>query len=263
MSKRLTPDTLLQRAQRLGAEFAEDAARLDETAEPPRAQFEALRDAGLLNLTVSSDDGGHGGGLALAREVVGTIALGEPSTALILAMHYAQHAQIASRAAGVWPDALVRTMTQESLQGVALVNAAQVEPEIGSPSHGGLPSTTARRTADGWCLTGHKLYVTGAPMLSWLNVLAVTDEPTPRLGHFLVRRTLPGVRVVETWDPLGMRATASHDVLLDDVHIPLDHAVGLKDASLGLQRDDAAQRGTSARSPASTTRLPALAATGC
>jgi alkylation response protein AidB-like acyl-CoA dehydrogenase len=88
-----------------------------------------------------------------------------------------------------------------------------------------------------WHLSGHKVYVTGVPLLSWINVLARTDEDEPRLGHFLVPRNAAGLQIVETWDPIGMRASASHDVILSDVAIPLADVVALKPARLGLQRD--------------------------
>lgn len=67
-----------------------------------------------------------------------------------------------------------------------MINAAQVEPRVGSPSHGSLPETIARRVGDQWRITGHKTYATGIPLLRWVAVLAVTDEPEPRLGSFLV-----------------------------------------------------------------------------
>lgn len=232
--------TLITQARQLGQEFALLAAEHDATGAPPEAQFEALRAAGLLHLTIDKVYGGHGGGLAVAREVVSAIAYGDPSVALILSMHYSLHAHIArSLRLGLneWPQALAHQLIAESLDGRSLLNAAQVEPGLGSPSHGGLPETVARRVGDHWELSGHKLYVTGVPLLSWISVLAVTDEAVPRLGSFLVPRQAPGVEVIETWNPLGMRATSSHDVVLHSVAVPLDNTVGLRPAHLGLQRD--------------------------
>jgi len=63
----------------------------------------------------------------------------------------------------------------------------------------------------------------GAPILKWYAVWARTDEPTVRVGLFLVPAGLPGTRIVETWDHLGLRASGSHDILFDDVLFPLDH----------------------------------------
>ncbi|TDV39073.1 alkylation response protein AidB-like acyl-CoA dehydrogenase [Paraburkholderia caballeronis] len=231
---------LIAAATELGQAFAEQAADHDRTGDPPAAQFDALLAAGLLRANIAAADGGFGAGLAVSRAIVGEIARGDPSVALILAMHYSQHAMIVRSerdGLGEWPHALARRLTRASLTGRALINAAQVEPALGSPSHGGLPDTIAQRDGDRWRLTGHKLYVTGVPLLSWINVLARTDEPEPRLGHFLVPRDAPGVRIVETWDPIGMRATASHDVVLEDVAVPHGDVVALKPARLGLQRD--------------------------
>lgn len=231
---------LIAHARQLGHDFALLAAEHDQSGAPPAAQFAALHAAGLLRLTIDSAHGGHGAGLAVAREVVSAIAYGDPSVGLILSMHYSLHGHIARSlrlGSGEWPEALARQLIDESLAGRSLLNAAQVEPALGSPSHGGLPATVARRVGDQWLLSGHKLYVTGVPLLSWISVLAVTDEPEPRLGSFLVQRDAPGVQVVETWDPVGMRATASHDVLFHEVAVPLGHTVGLRPAHLGLRRD--------------------------
>lgn len=231
---------LVERARELAVDFAVLADHHDRTGAPPAAQFEALHAAGLLRLSIPSHLGGHGAGLLVAREVISAIAYGDPSVALILSMHYSLHAHIARSlnvGSGEWPLSLAHRLIQASLQGQALINAAQVEPGLGSPSHGGLPETVARRVGEHWELSGHKLYVTGAPLLSWISVLAVTDEAVPQLGSFLVPLSAPGLEVVETWDPVGMRATASHDVILKSVHVPLDDVVGLAPASQGLRRD--------------------------
>ena len=65
---------------------------------------------------------------------------------------------------------------------------------------------------------------------SWMIVWAATAEDDPagqRGGPFLVPADAPGITIVETWDHLGMRATASHDVVLRGRPIPPDHAAAL------------------------------------
>ncbi|MFZ1431639.1 MAG: acyl-CoA dehydrogenase family protein, partial [Geminicoccaceae bacterium] len=192
----------------------------------PFANFTLLHKAGLLALTVPTHLGGNAAGLAEAARLVGTIAAGEPSTALVLAMQFTHHALIAR--SSHFPRHLAERLGREAASAVALINALRVEPKLGTPARGGLPATTATRTAQGWRLSGHKIYATGAPILVWYLVWAKTDEEEPRVGHFLVRAGLPGIRIVESWDHLGMRATGSHDVVLDGVEIPLDHAVDIR-----------------------------------
>jgi hypothetical protein len=127
-----------------------------------------------------------------------------------------------------WPGRLARKLAREAVEGVSLINALRVEPELGSPARGGLPATIARRTETGWRLSGRKIYSTGAPILKWYAVWARTDEADTRVGLFLVQAGLPGTRIVETWDHLGLRASGSHDVIFDDVVFPLDNEIDVR-----------------------------------
>lgn len=219
------PD-LVTRASRLAARFAERAPRHDREASFPFENFRELSEAGLLALTVPAALGGAGAGARDAARVLGIVGKADPSTALVLSMHYINH--LAMARGDRWPGRLARRLAKETVEGVALVNALRVEPELGSPSRGGLPATIARRTETTWRLTGRKIYSTGAPILKWYAVWARTDEPDPRVGLFLVPAGLPGTRIVETWDHLGLRASGSHDVVFEDVAFPLDHEIDVR-----------------------------------
>lgn len=219
------PPTLEETVAGLSAEFAATAEHHDRTGAFPFENFARLAEAKLVDLTVPRDLGGGGAGLSRALSVIGRIAQGEPSTALVLAMQYSLHASLG---AGRWPARIAERLGREAVQRLSLINALRVEPELGTPARGGLPGTVACCNESGWYLTGHKIYATGIPALSWLAVWARTDEEEPRVGTFLVPAKAPGVRIVETWDHLGMRATGSHDVILDGVQIPADHAVDIR-----------------------------------
>jgi alkylation response protein AidB-like acyl-CoA dehydrogenase len=82
------PLTLIAKAELLAAEFAASAAELDRTGAFSHANFQRLREAGLLALTAPERLGGGGAKLSEVASVIGTIAKGEPSTALILVMQY-------------------------------------------------------------------------------------------------------------------------------------------------------------------------------
>lgn len=187
-----------------------------------------LRTAGILSLTVPAALGGGGAGLALAAETVTRVGAACPATALVLAMQLIRQAAIGR--SNVWPLELRQRIGREAVTEGALINALRVEPELGSPTRGGLPATVARLRAGHWSVTGHKRYATGAPGLRWMEVLARTEEEEPRIGTFLVPADAAGVEVIETWNHLGLRASGSHDVVLTDVAVPLDHAVGLAPA---------------------------------
>ena len=216
----------LDRAILLAGGFAARAAAHDRDASFPFENFRELSEAGLLALTVPAALGGSGAGALDAARIINILGKADPSTALVLSMHYNQHLVMAGSTH--WPARLARRLARETVDGVALINALRVEPDLGSPSRGGLPATVARRTETGWRLTGRKIYSTGAPILKWYAVWAKTDEPVARVGLFLVPAGLPGTRIVETWDHLGLRASGSHDILFDDVVFPLDHEIDVR-----------------------------------
>jgi len=226
----------LAMATDLARDFAIDAARHDREGRIARANFEKLAAAGLLSLTVPARLGGAEADLAEVTRIVGRIATGDASTALILAMHALQVAAIfrSSR----WPRPLADRIGLASAAGeLALINALRVEPELGSPARGGLPATVARRTADGWRLTGHKIYSTGSSILRWGLVWARTDDEIPLVGFWLVPLDSPGNWIAETWDHLGMRATGSHEIVLTEVLVPAHHAVDLRRPTQWAQPD--------------------------
>jgi len=212
--------------KQLSATLAEGAAALDRDAQFPHANLALLRDAGLLALTVPRALGGREATLAQTLRVVRAVARGEPSTALILVMQYLYHHRL--QVNPNWPRALKERIGREAVTDGALINSLRVEPELGSPSRGGLPVTTGRHAADGWILDGRKIYSTGSPGLTWFAVWGRSDENPPRVGTWLVHRDTPGIRFGEPWNHLGMRATGSHEVIFENVRVPADHALDLQ-----------------------------------
>jgi alkylation response protein AidB-like acyl-CoA dehydrogenase len=212
----------------LSLAFAEGAAQVDREAVFPVDNFSRLRDDGLLSLTAPSAWGGGGAGLSDASMIITEIAKGEPSTALILFMQYVNLALLPK---GRVPEHIARKIIGDAVASGALINSLRVEPDLGSPARGGLPETTARRTKNGWRLSGTKIYSTGSTGLAWMLVWARTDEPEIRVGRFLVPADADGISIAPSWNTLGMRATVSHAVTFRDVELSLDAAVDISPAA--------------------------------
>ena len=209
-------------ADELAPQVAAYATAHDRENSFPHDSFAALHAAGYLALTVPQEYGGQGATpleLALAQE---RLARGDGSVALAATMHLIYIGTIVQTRA--WPAALFERFCREVVNEGALINSAASEPDLGSPSRGGLPSTTATRTAHGWCLRGRKSWTSLAPALRYFVVLTALHEEgqTPRRANFLVPADTAGLRIEETWDNLGMRATASHDLILEDIMLPED-----------------------------------------
>ncbi|PBP79746.1 acyl-CoA dehydrogenase [Pseudomonas syringae] len=214
-----------KRLAELTAALAETAEQYDISAQFPHATFQLLHAHGLLGLTVPTELGGGGADLPRAQQVISAVARGEPSTALILVMQYLQHSRLQENRN--WPSHLRVQVAEQAVREGALINALRVEPDLGTPARGGLPGTIARRTAQGWRISGSKIYSTGSHGLTWFAVWARSDDDDPLVGSWLVHKDTPGITVIEDWDHLGMRASSSHEVRFDNVLVPLDHAVSV------------------------------------
>src|ERR1700761_45857 len=132
--------SIFDKANLLAAEFAARAPGHDREASFPFENFRQLAEAGLLAVAVPSALGGAGAGAREAARILGVVGKADPSTALVLSMHYIQHLVMARSTR--WPGRLMRRLAREAVDGVALINALRVEPDLGSPSRGGLPATT-------------------------------------------------------------------------------------------------------------------------
>ncbi|ORM65220.1 acyl-CoA dehydrogenase [Pantoea rodasii] len=205
--------------------LAEHAEEVDRSGEFPRAAFVHLRQLGLLQFALPVSAGGGGGDLRDCQSIIQAVARGEPSAALILIMQYLNTRRLSEESH--WPVDVRATVASSVVSQGALINALRVEPELGTPARGGLPATRARRTPEGWRISGEKIYSTGSHGLSWFLVWASSDDADPLVGGYLVPADAPGIRIVDEWDHLGMRGTCSHRVVLDEVHIPLGHAVNV------------------------------------
>lgn len=206
----------------ISRQLADSADHVDRSGLFPYHNVQRLQQQQLLTWALPESVGGAGGSLAECRNIIAAVATGEPSTALILAMQFLNTRKLASDR---WPSSLQQRVIHSVLDRGALINALRVEPELGTPARGGLPQTVATRTADGWRLNGRKIFSTGSHGLSWLLVWARSDDQDPLVGSFLVPKSSPGIRIIEDWDHLGMRATCSHQIVFENVAITLDHAV--------------------------------------
>ena len=228
------------------ARIAETAAEYDRTGALPWRGLQVAHAAGLLTASVGKRYGGPGLGPRELARVLTAIGEGDASVGLIASNLLMAHAAQATNAH--WPQPYYDDLLRRSLDGPTLVNAVRAEPELGAPARGGLPATTARRTADGWVLNGRKAYASGGRGLAYHVVWVVADEADgvsdhPRVGHLIVPADLPGITWIDTWDHLGLRASNTHDVIYRDVEVPLDAFVEIPRGPDGVYRDPAVAAG--------------------
>ncbi|WP_374675870.1 acyl-CoA dehydrogenase family protein [Ideonella sp.] len=209
--------------------FAARAALHDREASFPLDNLRDLRDSGLLGLCVPAERGGLGGGYAELMLVAAELGRHCGATALSFNMH-----ACATLWLGPVADALALSdreradqRARQALHHERVVRQgklyAQPFSEGGAASAGKAPwGTVARRVEGGYLVTGRKVFATLAGVADHYAVLCTLDIPgaSPRDALFLaVPADAPGVSVTGAWDPLGMRATVSRDLVLHDVFV--------------------------------------------
>jgi alkylation response protein AidB-like acyl-CoA dehydrogenase len=219
--------SIVERAAAAAAVATNFAAQHDRDSTFPVEGLVELARNGYLALVIPQALGGEGA--TVTEIVLGNLALskGDASLGLVVAMHTALLGRV--RDSGIWPTAQFERIARDIVaardgQG-ALINSLASEPEMGSPSRGGLPATTATRTASGgWRISGRKTFSSGSTVLRWGVVSAAcrVGDAEPYLGNFLIPMATRGVRIEPTWDTLGMRATCSHTAVFEDVEVPAD-----------------------------------------
>ena len=199
----------------LAQQFANRAYQADRAGRLPVEDVTALKQSGYLTLTVPREFGGHGLSMADTLSAHIELAQGSAATAMVAGMQL--HLFGSAREHNPWTEQAFEMLCRAAVDG-ALINSVASEPQLGSPSRGGLPGTIATRNGTGWLLNGHKTWTTGGRHLTHMLVRAtVENEP----GVLLVLQDMPGIMWEETWsNSLSLRASDSHDVFFKNVPIP-------------------------------------------
>ena len=179
--------------------------------------FEELKNAGFLKLNVPKEFGGQGMSLAETGLELRRLAYRAPATALAVNMHLYWIGIAADlRRFG---DPSLEWMLKEGGSGEIF---AVGHAEIGNDLPGLLSTTNAQRMDGGYTFTGRKMFGSLTPVWTRFGTHGMdTSDPTaPKVVHDVLPKGTPNVEIKQTWDTLGMRATASEDTILNGAFVP-------------------------------------------
>jgi acyl-CoA dehydrogenase len=205
-------DSFVALAAELGALFAERASQHDRENTFPEENYQLLRDSKYTALAIPTELGGLGASLRQVCYAQAELAKHCGATALAVNMHlYLTLTNVYRWKNGAAAaEGLLRRVANE---GLILMTSGG--------SDGLWPSAVAVKENGGYRVTGRKVFCSQAPVANVLTTMAAYDDPDE--GRVVLALGIPtsseGLRIVETWDTLGMRATASHDVQLDGVYV--------------------------------------------
>jgi alkylation response protein AidB-like acyl-CoA dehydrogenase len=216
---------LRARCQALAADFATRSSAHDRNASHPTENYDRLRQEGFLELSIPKEFGGAGVGFlghTLAYEALGQ---GCPSTALSFNMHASVVMPLLD-SPEVTPQAK-RHVANHVIAGKQLIAGNYSEATSTALLGERWLDTIISRVDGGWQITGRKMFASMLQAADYCLVLARPDTATrPTAGAFvLIPRNAPGRSVIANWDVMGMRATRSDSLVLDQCRLAADAVV--------------------------------------
>jgi alkylation response protein AidB-like acyl-CoA dehydrogenase len=183
--------------------------------------FDALRKSGYLTMAVPKEFGGGGLSLLETCQQTRRLAYHAPATALGTNMHV----YWTGVAADLWRtgDRSLEWVLKDAMNG-EVFNAGHSERGNDLPVL--LSTAKAEKVEGGFKFSGHKMFGSLMPVWTRYGLHGMwADAPGgPKIVHAFMPRATLGYRIVETWDTMGMRATRSDDIVLNEAFIP-DHLI--------------------------------------
>ncbi len=204
-------------------EIAPRAAAWDRNRAFDRDVLDKLAELGFLGMLVPSEYGGLGLDVPTYLVALEEIARGDASLALTMAIQNGPvpHVLLAHGTEAQKSEWLPTLASGKKIAGFAL-------SEAGAGSDPSGMTTTARRHADGWTISGVKRWVTNGSLADVAVVFALTGTEGPGIpvGAFLVDTAADGYRVGRREATMGLRASETVSIELDHVQVNGDRLVG-------------------------------------
>jgi alkylation response protein AidB-like acyl-CoA dehydrogenase len=194
----------------------DEAGALDKDLIPP------LHELGLMGIEIPAEYGGSGASFFTAILAVEALAVVDPSVSVLVDVQNTLVANALLRwATPAQKERYLTLLAREWVGSYAL-------SEAGSGSDAFALSCAAQKRGDKWILNGRKLWITNAAEASLYLVLATVDKAKGYKGitAFLVERSFPGFSVGKREHKLGIRASSTCELILDDCRVPKDNVLG-------------------------------------
>ena len=228
-------DSVLEFAR---GEIAPLVREMDEHATFPRTLIDKLFDLGVMGIEVPEAYGGAGGTFFHAVLAVEALSQVDPSVGVLVDVQNTLVVNALTR----WGSDDVKRRYLPQL--ASRVVGAYALSEAGSGSDAFALATRAVADADGFVLNGRKLWITNGNEADVFIVFATLDPAAGYKGitALLVERGFAGFTVGKKEDKLGIRASSTCELILEDCRVPADERA--RRGRQGLQGGDRdAQRG--------------------
>jgi alkylation response protein AidB-like acyl-CoA dehydrogenase len=209
------------------AGFAEEEVRprvrqMEEAGKLDKALIDGVFELGLMGIEVPEALGGAGGSLLMVALAVEELSKVDASAAILVDV---QNTLVNYPINRYGSDAIKQQYLPRLTDGTVGAYALS-EPGSGSDAFG--LETKAEQRGEGWVLNGRKMWITNG---AEAGIYVVFANANPSAGYkgitaFLVERNFPGFSVGKKEDKLGIRASSTTELILDNVQVPAKNVLG-------------------------------------
>jgi len=212
-------DSVLQFADR---EVRPLVREMDDHAKIPRALIDKLFDLGVMGIEIPERFGGEGGRFFHSVLAVEALSRVDPSIGVLVDV---QNTLVINALLKWGSDEIKQRYLPKLANGIV---GAYALSEAGSGSDAFALATRAVAKGDDFILTGRKLWITNANEAGLFIVMATVDPAAGYKGitAFVVEREFPGFTVGKKEDKLGIRASSTCELLLEECRIPRANVLG-------------------------------------
>jgi len=204
-------------------ELAPHAAEWDKKAEFPAEAIKKMAELGLMGIAAPVELGGAGMDNVSYVLALEEISAACASTGVTMSVNNSLYIDCIVRVAN---DEQKQKYIPDYAQGKKLGAYALTEPNAGSDA--GAVRTTAVKKGDKYILNGTKSFITNAPNADACVIYATLDREKKHKGMvaFIVERDFPGYKIGTKEDKLGIRASSTSEIVLEDCEVPAANLLG-------------------------------------
>jgi len=201
----------------------EDFRKWDAEGELPEDFIDELKEFGMFGLVIPEEHGGMGLGNMAYSRTLQEVAKYDASVAVTIGAH----SSIGMRGLLLFGTDDQKERYYEKLASGEMI-AAYCLTEPGAGSDAAAVMTTAVKDGDDWVLNGNKLWITNGGIADFFTVFAKTPEEGGRgkMTGFIVTKDMEGVSIGPHEDKMGLRASSTTTVHLDNVRVPNNNVLG-------------------------------------
>ncbi|CEM61860.1 acyl-CoA dehydrogenase [Treponema phagedenis] len=201
------------------------AEEIDEEERFPSETVKKMAEIGIMGIPIPKEYGGAGGDNLMYAMAVEELSKACGSTGVVVSAH---------TSLGTWPILKFGTDAQKEKYLPKLASGEWIgafgltEPNAGTDAAGQQTTAVLDEATNEWVLNGSKIFITNAGYANVYIIFAMTDKSkgVKGISAFIVESTTPGFSVGKKEKKLGIKGSATCELIFENARIPKDNLLG-------------------------------------